>query len=275
MKRLGRFLRPLLAAAGLRPPAPPDAEALAELTEETLGQLLLRTDGGLGLFRLVHLLDAISRVPAPRTILSFGSGLGTQEAFLALRCPDSEVVGVDLRKPKFLATLPNLRFLRGDLFDPGIRRQLPVADFVYSIESLEHIKDDESVISMMISALKPGGRLWLLVPFASEAELADPELRQQEFREHEHVRPGYSAERLAALAGRQGLIVESIAAAFRFPLQPFIAAGVEKLPLDFLLPRWRHVLALIEPDVREGLVSNRSEATAIRMLARRPETGTR
>jgi SAM-dependent methyltransferase len=267
MRSIKRLLRPVLVRFGLRPPPPSDPEALTELTEESIGRLLLRTDGGLGLFRLVHLLDAIGRGAVPRTILSVGSGLGTQEAFLALRYPDSEVVGVDLRKPKFLAALPNLRFLTGDLFDPEIRCALPEADFVYSIECLEHIERDEEVFALMVSKLRPGGRLFLLVPFASEAELADPELCRREREEHEHVRPGYSAECLRRLADRHALSAEWIAAAYRFPLQPFVAAGLEKIPLDFLLPRWRQVQALIEIDLAPGLAPDQTHATAIRMMA--------
>jgi SAM-dependent methyltransferase len=270
MKRLKRLLRPALVVLGLRPPPPPDPDALTELTEESLGRLLLRTDGGLGLFRLAHLLDAVRRGPAPRTILSVGSGLGTQEAFLALRYPDAEVVGVDLRYPKFVATLPNLRLIRGDLFNPETRRALPEADFVYSIECLEHIENDDAVVDLMASKLKPGGRLFLQVPFATDADLADLEFCRRELEENEHVRPGYGAVRLRSFAERHGLVEEQVAAAYRFPLQPFVAAGISTIPLDFLLPRWREILDLIEADIRDGIVSSRTEATGIRLLARRP-----
>lgn len=273
MKGLKRLFRPALVVLGLRPPPPSDPEALTELTEESLGRLLLRTDGGLGLFRLVHLLDAIRRGPAPRTILSVGSGLGTQEAFLALRYPDAEVVGVDLRNPKFLATLPNLRLIRGDLFDPEVRRALPDADFVTSIECLEHIQNDDAVIELMVSKLKPGGRLFLLVPFATDADLADPEFCRRELEENEHVRPGYGAERLRSFAARHSLVEEQIVAAYRFPLQPFVAAGVSTIPPDLLLPRWREIFDLVATDVRVGVVSGRIEATAIKLLARRPVSG--
>ncbi len=269
MKALKRLLRPLLVRLGLRPPLPPDPEALTELTEESIGRLLLQTDSGLGLFRLAHLLDAVARGPAPKTILSIGSGLGYHEAFLALRLPDAEVVGVDLRKPNFSAALPNLRFVVGDLFDAGVRRQLPEADFVYSIECLEHVEEDEAIVELMVSKLRAGGHLYLEVPFASESELTDRELCRRELEEHEHVRPGYSEKRLRELAARHGLVVELIAAAFRFPLQPFVAAGIEKIPLDFLQPRWRDVMALVESDIRDGLASNRAEATAIKILARK------
>lgn len=269
MRGLKRLLRLALVVLGLRPPPPPDPEALTELTEEGLGRLLLRTDGGLGLFRLVHLLDAVRRGPAPRTILSVGSGLGAQEAFLALRYPDAEVVGVDLRMPKFLATLPNLHLIRGDLFDPEIRRALPEADFVYSIECLEHIENDDAVVELMASKVKPGGCLFLLVPFATDADLANKKFCRREFEENEHVRPGYGAGRLRSFAARHGLVEEQVAAAYRFPLQPFVASGVSTIPLDFLLPRWREIFDLVATDVREGLVMSRMEATGIKLLARR------
>jgi SAM-dependent methyltransferase len=267
---LRRFLRPALEALGLHPPAPPDAEAPVVLTEEALGQALLRLDGGLGLFRLAHLLDAIGRAPRRRSLLSIGSGLGLQEAYVAVTHPGLDVVGVDLRTPRLSGTLPNLSLIRGDFFDAAVRSRLPVADFVCTVECLEHIEDDEAVVALMVSKLAPGGRLYLQVPFASEGELADPALCRRELEEHGHVRPGYSPERLLSLASRHGLTVESVAAAYRFPLQPLVAAGVSTIPPDILLPRWREILELIETDVRDGLAANRTEATAIKLLARRP-----
>ena len=267
MRAIKELLGPALVVLGLRPP-PPDPEALTELTEESLGRLLLWKDGDLGLFRLAHLLDAVRRGPAPRTILSVGSGLGTQEAFLALRYPDAEVVGVDLRSPRFLARRSNLRLIPGDFFDPEVRRLLPEADFVYSIECLEHIEDDESIFALMASKVAPGGRLFVLVPFATDADLADPDLCRRELEENGHVRPGYGAGRLRSFAARHGLVEEQVASAYRFPIQPLVAAGVSTIPLDFLLPRWREVMALIETDVRGSLATSRAEATAITLRAR-------
>jgi SAM-dependent methyltransferase len=286
MKGLERFLRPLLTAAGLRSPTPPDAEetvapttdapvappvgAPPSLTEEALGQALLWLDGGLGLFRLAHLMDAIRRAPGTRSLLSIGSGLGLQEAYIAVTRPDLAVTGVDLRVPHLTGTLPNLRFLQGDLFDSDVRRQLPVADFVFSIECLEHIENDETVFATMVGCVAPGGRLYVQVPFANASEQADPDLCRNEREQHEHVRPGYDDARLRALARLHELEVEQIASAFRFPLQPFVRSGTETIDGAFLFPRWRAVLELIETDVRDGLAANRTEATAIKMLARRP-----
>jgi hypothetical protein len=125
----------------------------------------------------------------------------------------------------------------------------------------------------MASCIAPGGRLYLQVPFANPSEQADRELCRREREQHEHVRPGYDETRLRSLARNQGLEVERIAAAFRFPLQPFVGAGTEKIDWAFLAPRWRAVLELVESDVRDGLAGDRTEATAIKLLARRPTAG--
>lgn len=269
MKRLlGRLRR--TKPGPTAPAAPPEPVAL---TEESLGRALLRLDSGLGLFRLAHLVAALRHVPGIRTVLSVGSGLGYHEAFLAVSRPDLEVTGVDLRAPWFSGFLPNLRFLKGDLLDPETCRRLPAADFVFSIECLEHVEDDDSVFATMVSCLAPGGCLYLQVPFANAAEQADPDLCRRERERHEHVRPGYDEARLRTLARRHGLDVLQIAAAFRFPLQPFVSAGTEKIADAFLAPRWRAILRLVETDVRDGLAADRTEATAIKLLARRGAPG--
>ena len=156
---------------------------------------------------------------------------------------------------------------------PDLESELPVADFVCSIECLEHIEDDESVFAAMASCIAPGGRLYLQVPFANQSEQADRELCRREREQHDHVRPGYDETRLRSLARHHGLEVERIAAAFRFPLQPFVWAGTEKIAGSFLAPRWRAVLELVESDVRDGLAADRTEATAIKLLARRQTAG--
>jgi len=266
---LNRLFRRLKTGRVSSATPPPEAVPV-RLDEESLGRALLRLDAGLGLFRLAHLEDALRRTPGVGSILSIGSGLGLHEAYLAVTRPGVTVVGVDLRIPKFDHDLPNLRFVQGDLFDPAVRRRLPSVDFVYSIECLEHVEDDASVFGAMASCVRPGGSLYVQVPFASEAEQRDPDLCRIERERHEHVRPGYDEKRLRRLAEKWGLEVEEIAAAFRFPLQPFVSAGTEKIADAFLMPRWRTVYELVRTDVRAGLAADRTEATAIKMLARKP-----
>ncbi len=166
--------------------------------------------------------------------------------------------------------LPNLQYLQGDLLDPQFAATLPTSDFVCSIECLEHIEDDRSVFAKMIQLVRPGGALYVEVPFASDSECADEEVRRREFEAHEHVRPGYSAVRLGALAREHGLIDIHIAGAFWFPIQPIVWLARKHFESSALADHWRTLLAVAEIDLREGLAKNRAEATAIKMLARRP-----
>ena len=236
---------------------------------ETLGQELAKLDSGLGLFRLVHLVDALRRSPSVRTVLSVGSGLGFHEEWIARTFPNWQVVGVDRRAPSITAPAPNLRFLLGDLLDRSFRASLPRADFVFSIECLEHIEDDRSVLAGMAECVRPGGALYIQVPFANEAEQADPALCKHEREHFEHVRPGYDGRTLRRMVEEDGFRTELVAGAFWFPLQPLVWAASEKLGSQALAPHWKSLLTLIETDVKDGLPANRTEATAIKILARR------
>jgi SAM-dependent methyltransferase len=249
--------------------APTSPGAVGKFTdEESLGRELLQLDSGLGLFRWAHLADALERCPATVRVLSVGSGGSLHEAFLARTRPTLEVTGVDLREPWVARDLPNLHFLRGDLLDPDFRATLPRADFIFSIECLEHIEDDRTVARAMADLLAPGGSLYLQLPFASPSEQSDSALCETERRNHGHVRPGYDPTSIRTLIEGVGLEVDLIACAFWFPLQPMVWAALEKFR-PILIPRWREVLALISDDVREGIASDRTQATAIKLLARK------
>ncbi len=266
------WIRRIVPARLLRQPTQPNlaANPLPDWVEEDLGRRLLGLDGGLGLFRWIHLLDAFRRSGPPSSVVSIGSGEGLHEALLARRFPFTQVCGVDLRQPEVELALPNLQYLQGNLLDRQFAATLPPSDFVCSIECLEHIEDDCSVFAKMVELVRPGGTLYVEVPFASEAECADEEIRRREFEAHEHVRPGYSATRLAELATDHGLLDISIAGAFWFPVQPMVWLAQKHFDSNAVAEHWRTFLAVAEIDLREGLPQSRAEATAIKMLARRP-----
>jgi SAM-dependent methyltransferase len=242
----------------------------ADGIEEALGERLLALDGGLGLFRLVHLLAAVSSAPRLDSILSVGSGEGLHETYLAHKFPGAAVCGVDLRDETVGLPLPNLRFLRGDLLDPKVAATLPTSDFVYSVECLEHIDDDAKVFAGMAARLRPEGLLYLEVPFASEAEQADPQICRRELENHEHVRPGYDIRRLTKLANENGLTVLHIAGAFWYPIQPMVWLAHLHLGEPAIRSHWRTFLEVARLDLREGVPAHRAEATAIKLLARKP-----
>lgn len=266
------WIRRIVPARLLRQPTRPDstADPVPDWVEEDLGRRLLGLDGGLGLFRWVHLLDALRRAGPPRSVVSIGSGEGLHEALIARRFPSTQVCGVDLRHQQVELALPNLQYLQGNLLDRQFAATLPSSDFVFSIECLEHIEDDSAVFARMVELVRPGGTLYVEVPFASEAECSDEEIRRREFEAHEHVRPGYSASRLDALATEHGLVDIRIAGAFWFPVQPMLWLAQKHFDSSAMSEHWRTFLAVAEIDLREGLPQSRAEATAIKMLARRP-----
>src|SRR5450759_9138 len=93
---LRRALRTASRPLAGPPPAPRASHALSD--EENLGRELLLLDWGLGLFRWVHLADAVEKAARVSTAISFGSGEGLHEVFLARTRPDVSVLGVDLRE---------------------------------------------------------------------------------------------------------------------------------------------------------------------------------
>ena len=262
---LGRAFTAAAPAPAAKAPAPSQRRC----DEESLGRELLGLDWGLGLFRWVHLEDASTMAAPVSTAISFGSGEGLHEAFLARTRPEVSVLGVDLRQSNLVDLPGNARFLSGDLLDAKFRLELPRADFVFSIECLEHIEDDFTVARSMADCLQPGGHFYLQVPFANRSEQADPALCENERKCFSHVRPGYDENDLRDLAHRLDLDVVFVAGAFWSPLQPVIWAAVEKFGSG-LAPSWRAILDLARLDLRAGLPANRSEAIAIKMLARKP-----
>ncbi|MFA6955617.1 MAG: class I SAM-dependent methyltransferase [Thermoanaerobaculia bacterium] len=246
--------------------------ATADPVLADMGRELLRLDSGLGLFRLVHLVDAISRSsnPQPGSIVSIGSGGGLHETFLARLFPSTAILGVDLRDPFAGVTLPNLSFRQGNIVDHGFATGIPKADFVFSIECLEHIGDDQAFVKCMAALVKPGGSLYIQVPFASDAELADPALVKAEFEAHEHVRPGYSARQLAAICDFAGFHVGLLEGAFWFPMSPMLWFAAERFGIETLLPHWPEFLELAQRDLREAIPAHRGQATAIKVLGIKP-----
>jgi SAM-dependent methyltransferase len=268
LEALSRLLRRAVSVPPQPPTAPP-APASKATDAESLGRELLRLDWGLGLFRWIHLADAVEKAGQVSTAISFGSGEGLHEVFLATARRDVSVLGVDLRRSELVDPPTNARFLCGDLLDPKFRASLPKADFVYSIECLEHIEDDVTVARAMADCLVPGGHFYVQVPFANRSEQADPALCENERRCFGHVRPGYDEDGLRSLAGSLDLDVVFVAGAFWSPLQPLVWAGVEKFG-SALGPQWRSILDLVRLDLRPDLPSDRSQAIAIKMLARKP-----
>ena len=146
-------LRQLIFKNPVKSLRPPVMQVLAQSEDEiVLGCLraLSCQDGGLGMFRLIHLLDAIYKCPQPvKKIISIGSGAGYHEVILAKLFPESTVTAIDLHNQKHAYECPNLRTVQGDILNSKSINEVERADFVYSIECLEHIKEDATAFAAM------------------------------------------------------------------------------------------------------------------------------
>ncbi|MFO0704785.1 MAG: class I SAM-dependent methyltransferase [Candidatus Andersenbacteria bacterium] len=105
------------------------------------------------------LLSLVTRYcPAEvRGVVDFGAGTGTFAK--AMRAQHYSVVPVEM-DPSLQATL------KADGFaSVASLTQLPAqAEYIYSLNVLEHIKEDKQVLRQLAAALKPGGKLMLYVP---------------------------------------------------------------------------------------------------------------
>ncbi len=136
--------------------------------------------------------------------------------------------------------------LRGAVDIWGDGHHLPLradcADTVLSLEVLEHVPDPDRCVAEIARILKPGGRLLLSVPF----------LAPQHALPYDFYR--YTPQGLAALLGRHGLSIESLAprgnaasTAGSFVAQWLLRAfGSRGLTRDgaVLMSRWRAPLVL-------------------------------
>lgn len=165
-----------------------------------------------------YLLKQISGlVPSRAKVLDFGAGTG--HFALELKRLGHTVIAVEADHVlgKRIAdrgiTCAQLDTLEDDSFD-----------LVFSINVLEHIRDDESTLRTLANKLRPGGKLFIYVPahpelystfdeevghhrrytkrdlqeLASQTELAEIEIRSHDFL-------GYSLAKLYKLVSRAGV----------------------------------------------------------------------
>jgi SAM-dependent methyltransferase len=142
-------------------------------------------------------------------VVEVGPGLGTfTERLLAhgasdalLLEPDGDFAGV--LEERFGAD-PRVRVVREGLPESAaLHGEAGRADAVLCQNVLEHIPEDGAAVRAMAGALRPGGRLTVLVP-------AHPRLYNGLDRAYGHARR-YTPERLRGLAAEAGLEVLSLA----------------------------------------------------------------
>ena len=151
--------------------------------------------------RYIHARNALSLAEDWKDILVVGAGNGFAEIALALEYPDKHFYLSDYENATHSTLharalikrykINNISFIDLNILDKPERQY----DIVYSVEVLEHIKDDVlAAHNMLLSARK---YIFCLVPFATPADNQNKELRQRVLETHEHHVVGYNAEELS------------------------------------------------------------------------------
>lgn len=143
-------------------------------------------------------------------ILDSGCGQGVFAFEIARRLPESTVTGVDSdkalvernRRITEITGLKNCYFECRDIAETALNKQY---DLILSIDTLEHVKDDEEVLKYYYTALKPGGDMLLHVPAYYRRWFFFK--WKVNFEVEGHVRPGYTIEDIAKKTENAGFTI--------------------------------------------------------------------
>jgi SAM-dependent methyltransferase len=141
------------------------------------------------------LTDQVSAAKPPKAtkIVDLGAGRGTFSEMLRARGLAVECVEPD---PENQAVLRELGFEVQSTIDG---QQTESIDYVYTLNVLEHVPEDEGLVRAVFSRLRPGGRLFIFVP-------AFPLLWTNLDDHVEHLRR-YRRAPLVAMLRRAGFVV--------------------------------------------------------------------
>jgi SAM-dependent methyltransferase len=149
----------------------------------------------------------------PVRTLDAGCGSGAFSLYAARR--GNRVLGLSfdrenhdkaVRRASVLG-LKNVEFRVGDLRRlHEFGEELGTFDQVICLETIEHILDDQKLVTDLAARLNPGGRLLLTTPYKHYKPLLGDHLSEGE--DGGHVRYGYTRDELEALFTRAGLVVE-------------------------------------------------------------------
>lgn len=134
----------------------------------------------------------LQRHPLSGRVLNAGCGEGLYAGLLDAQPQVMDVMHIDLARP---AMARDTRHRRHRAAQASVTA-LPFADATFDSalcsEVLEHIRDDATAVAELTRVLKPGGLLLISVP--TPPAPADPN----------HVREGYTLDRLTGLLARHG-----------------------------------------------------------------------
>jgi ubiquinone/menaquinone biosynthesis C-methylase UbiE len=146
-----------------------------------------------------------------RNILDAGCGLGDYSIICGKIFPKKLVFGLDISEYKIKKSieksqalgLKNVRFDQGDLLNLP---QKDYFDFIFSIDVLEHIHEDEKVLKNLRGALKTGGYLYVHVPIHVKKYYFNR--FRHKFVTHDHVIDGYQINDIKSKLMKTGFAIQ-------------------------------------------------------------------
>lgn len=152
----------------------------------------------------------LQQIPVERfkEVLDAGCNDGSYALIVAGKYHHFQVTAVDIDDQGFPGTgLPNVEFKQQDLLKLN---ELEQYDFIYSIDVLEHIRGNRRVIENLVLALKPGGYLFIHIPYDRDGGRILPNQWFQEFdvrAVRDHIGEQYTPAELMAILQKLGLEV--------------------------------------------------------------------
>lgn len=136
----------------------------------------------------------------PAQIADAGSGFGQYVYFLSNKYPHARITGLDIKQEqvddcnRFFASIGREKQVNFEYADLTKLEQKEEWDLVLSVDVMEHIEDDRSVLAHIYKALKPGGILLISTP--SDQGGSDVHHEHDSSFIDEHVRDGYAVKEM-------------------------------------------------------------------------------
>lgn len=125
---------------------------------------------------------ALDLSPAFRSAIDCACGTGYGSNLLAQRFQSVAGVDIDLASISYAREryrAPNISFYDCDIGEVGTA--ISQVDLVVSVETIEHVPDDQGMIRTFYSLLRPGGLLYVTVPHSPDLALTSP-YHEREYR---------------------------------------------------------------------------------------------
>ena len=137
---------------------------------------------------------------SPAQIADAGSGFGQYVYFLSNKYPHARITGLEIKQEqvddctRFFASIGREEQVNFEYADLTKLEQKEEWDLVLSVDVMEHIEDDRSVLAHIYKGLKPGGILLISTP--SDQGGSDVHHEHDSSFIDEHVRDGYAVKEM-------------------------------------------------------------------------------